>query len=269
MMERTPKLEQFIEQAKDMLSKWIDLCGLIENDPSKTNYTSFEKLLENLDKKSQQLHLHRFSELVRVVQILISDLNDENTKTSYTVMQHVVETGDFLQQWVKDLNSNPDYMPDTSMRKQTLCNLMFEENEEKASTDSNKKLSRKKVLIIDDDSEIALYLCDMLSDEYDCTLAVTFPDAIQYLETDKFDIVLSDLNLHAGGKTGLDIIKHIKKNDLNIPFIMITGAQTSQVQESLARKEGCLLFISKPFEEFEVKFVLKQLRWKEDKKSAK
>ena len=259
---------QFIEQAEDMLNKWVDLCKLIQNEPSEQCYSSIEKIFDNLIEKSQQLHMHRFSELVQVSQVLIQDLHESKEKASPSLLFQVMDTGQFLKQWLENLGKDPGYAPDTSARKQSLCNLMFDKEEAKAPTSQNEKSSRKKVLIIDDDSEITLYLCDILSNEYDCTLAVTFPDAIQHLETTKFDIVLSDLNLDADGKTGLDIIKHIKKKRLNIPFIMITGAQTSQMQESLARKEGCLLFINKPFEEFEVKFVLKQLRWKDKKEKS-
>ena len=267
MTESPLTLEIFIKKATTKLDKWQVLCEMIEKDPSEKNYAELVSLLESLDRLSQTLQMYKFSELLQVVQVLIHDLLDHNKQASPLFIKHIGEAKKFLSQWVKALSNDPQYVPDASNIKQSLCDFMFEpqESDLKQST----KNSRRKILIIDDDSDIALYLCDMLSDEYDCTLAVTYPDAIEHLENSHFDIVLSDLNLQSNGKTGLDVIKYIKKKSLNIRFIMITGAQTSQLQESLARKEGCLLFLNKPFEQFEVKFVLKQLRWNDKKELGK
>jgi CheY-like chemotaxis protein len=75
-----------------------------------------------------------------------------------------------------------------------------------------------------------------------------FDDAIEHLDTDKLDLILSDYRL-SGERTGLDLARAAKNR--GIPILFATGHRLPDESQQLAL--GC---ISKPYSERTLKAAL-------------
>ena len=100
------------------------------------------------------------------------------------------------------------------------------------------------ILIVDDDAAIRGILFDVLSEKYDCNTASTAEQALQYLEIENYDAVLTDIAMP--GLTGIELLKRVQLKDLDTPVILISGKGNEQDQESLIRL-GAFAYITKPF----------------------
>lgn len=104
-----------------------------------------------------------------------------------------------------------------------------------------------RLLIIDDESELREVLTALLEESAsEILLAANGLEGINLLKSQKFDAVLSDEKMPK--KSGLEVLKWMRENGLQIPFIIHTGyGQKEMVQE--ARKLGVYAFIDKPWDE--------------------
>ncbi|HEX7673467.1 MAG TPA: response regulator [Bdellovibrio sp.] len=104
-----------------------------------------------------------------------------------------------------------------------------------------------RLLIIDDESELREVLIALLEDTTgDICQAANGAEGIQMLQNEKFDAVLSDEKMPK--KSGLDVLKWMRENNINTPFIIHTGyGQKEMVQE--AQRLGVFAFIDKPWNE--------------------
>src|SRR5664279_5488171 len=79
-----------------------------------------------------------------------------------------------------------------------------------------------RLLIVDDDSDVLQGLSEMLEGEG--FQIRTCPDAfsaLEFVEYDNFDVVLSDIKMPA--VSGLELLEHVHRFDPDIPVIMMTG----------------------------------------------
>ncbi|MDG0817725.1 response regulator [Bdellovibrio svalbardensis] len=108
-------------------------------------------------------------------------------------------------------------------------------------------MSTGRLLIIDDESELREVLIAILEDTTTEILqAANGAEGIQLLQSHKFDAVLSDEKMPK--KSGLDVLKWMRANEIETPFIMHTGyGQKEMVQE--AQRLGVFAFIDKPWNE--------------------
>ncbi len=85
-----------------------------------------------------------------------------------------------------------------------------------------------KILIVEDESLVALDMVDMLSRMgYELLPnAMGFTDAVAILDNQKPDLVLVDINL-SGSKTGIDLAQ-LLKDKYKVPFIFITSHSDKQ-----------------------------------------
>lgn len=113
---------------------------------------------------------------------------------------------------------------------------------------SNSETSQKgRLLIIDDEPELREVLIALLEDICgDISEAANGIEAIEILKTKQFDAVLSDEKMPK--KSGLDVLKWMRENGIQTPFIMHTGyGQKEMVRE--AQELGAQAFIDKPWDE--------------------
>jgi DNA-binding NtrC family response regulator len=115
------------------------------------------------------------------------------------------------------------------------------------------------VLVVDDSSETC-DLLELLLQQIGMPQAIevfmaTGPDlAIELMGREKFDLMLSDINLEAS-KDGLDLLRIAKP--LGVETILLSGFGT--VEKALeARREGAFDFISKPWNNEELKSLVKR-----------
>jgi two-component system response regulator PilR (NtrC family) len=108
----------------------------------------------------------------------------------------------------------------------------------------NKTMSTHLALIVDDEPDIR-ELLEMTLGRMDINTrsAANLEDAFALLESEKFDICLTDMRLPDGN--GIDLVRHIQQQGLNLPTAVITayGSMDTAVD---ALKAGAFDFVSKP-----------------------
>lgn len=104
----------------------------------------------------------------------------------------------------------------------------------------------KKILVIDDDKELLDSLDKILSlrSEFNLTLISDCEKALQQIDSDNFDLVLTDL--HLGKFTGMDILQAALKKNPHTIVILISGYGTIEAGIQ-AVNAGAYDFIEKPF----------------------
>jgi two-component system, NtrC family, response regulator HydG len=113
-----------------------------------------------------------------------------------------------------------------------------------------------KILVVDDE-EIALHnLRHVLKKEgYEVTASQSGPRALQLLEDNAFDLVLTDLKMEKVG--GMQILKRARELYPDTEVIMITGYAT--VDSAIeAMKGGAYHYIAKPYKLDEVRKVVRE-----------
>lgn len=112
----------------------------------------------------------------------------------------------------------------------------------------------KRILVIDDDRASCNLLRELFTSQGWNTVTAQTPDeALRLGTTEKFDLVVSDINLEAE-KSGLDLLKSFRDQ---CPVILITGFGTLDTTVAASR-EGAWDLISKPFKVQEVTSVVRR-----------
>lgn len=105
------------------------------------------------------------------------------------------------------------------------------------------KISKKHILVVDDDKDILRMLKSALEDKYDVTTVSSGKMAEKYLETKISDLILLDYRMP--GESGADVLTKIREDGrlANIPVVFLTGVTDSdKVQQVLSMNlQGYLL----------------------------
>ncbi|HEX8708413.1 MAG TPA: sigma-54 dependent transcriptional regulator [Pyrinomonadaceae bacterium] len=106
----------------------------------------------------------------------------------------------------------------------------------------------KHILIVDDDRASCELLSEIFAEQgWNAQTAQTPARAREAAQSEKFDLVVSDVNLEAQ-ETGLDLLRQLRDQ---CPVILVTGFGTLDAAVEASR-EGAWDFISKPFKVAEV-----------------
>jgi DNA-binding NtrC family response regulator len=106
----------------------------------------------------------------------------------------------------------------------------------------------KKILVVDDDRASCELLREIFAEQgWSAETAQTPERARELAEEQKFDLLISDVNLEAE-ESGLDLLKRLRDEQ---PVILVTGFGSLEAAVEAAR-EGAWDFISKPFKVEEV-----------------
>jgi len=114
-----------------------------------------------------------------------------------------------------------------------------------------------KLLIVDDEVDTLQALKMGLEGEgYQITAALSRNDAINLIKADEIDIIITDLKLKDG--SGLEILRFVQENNLQIPVIIITayGSVESAIE---AIRNGAYDYLVKPFRLADIKRLLARL----------
>ncbi len=104
---------------------------------------------------------------------------------------------------------------------------------------------KPEILVIDDESAIRDLLCDLFGEEYGCTTAKSAEEALALLQREKFNLVLSDINM--SGMSGIELIPKIHAAAPDTVVMVISGEQT--VESAIAAmRVGAFDYIEKPFD---------------------
>jgi signal transduction histidine kinase/DNA-binding response OmpR family regulator/ligand-binding sensor domain-containing protein len=106
--------------------------------------------------------------------------------------------------------------------------------------------SRKTVLIVEDEKEIHAFLDELLGEKYKISTAYNGLEAMEILEKDIPDIIISDVMMPM--MDGVELCEKIKSNikTCHIPFIMLT-AKDSVLHRIEGIESGANSYIPKPF----------------------
>lgn len=79
----------------------------------------------------------------------------------------------------------------------------------------------KKILIVEDIHSIRTAIIDLLAVDYNVFEAENYLGAVEILETEKIDLLITDIKMP--GKSGLDLILYVRKNHPETLYTLITA----------------------------------------------
>lgn len=109
--------------------------------------------------------------------------------------------------------------------------------------DINKDESR--ILVVDDEESLRLTFRTFLTREGygPVTVAATFDEALNLIENNTFDLIISDIVLE--GASGIDLLRRAKELDQKCPVVMVTGYPNIK-SASEAVRLGAFDYLAKP-----------------------
>ncbi|TBN41809.1 sigma-54-dependent Fis family transcriptional regulator [Paracoccus subflavus] len=103
------------------------------------------------------------------------------------------------------------------------------------------------ILIVDDERDIRELVADILKDEgFETRLAANSDEAIAALNRQQPALMVLDIWLKDSRMDGIDILKQVKRNNPDVPVIIISGHGNIEIAVA-AIKQGAYDFIEKPF----------------------
>jgi len=105
---------------------------------------------------------------------------------------------------------------------------------------------KKKILIVDDNTDLNKVLQMSLKESYETVSAINGEDAVDLAVTEVPDLIIMDLMMN--GMNGIEAIRLIRQvpKTRSIPIIAITAGLSNTVEEECTRI-GCNDFLFKPF----------------------
>ena len=118
------------------------------------------------------------------------------------------------------------------------------------STEIDKKNNLPKALVVDDNTEMIIYLKEIFSDFLDCTFAFNGKEALGKIEEQSFEIIISDLKMPVMNGIEFKEALNEKATSKNIPFIFMSSVVKDKVEDfNLLSFED---YIEKPFRKDEM-----------------
>ena len=100
------------------------------------------------------------------------------------------------------------------------------------------------ILVVDDDGAIRDTLYDLFAARYLCRTAETAEKALSLLQSDIYDVVLTDISMP--GLSGLELLGHVLQNYPGTPVIVISGISDQEHAQGLINL-GAFAYLLKPF----------------------
>lgn len=129
----------------------------------------------------------------------------------------------------------------------------------------NRKL---QILIVEDDERACIELKNALAEYDDMRLAAITNNSDDALELTKYhlpDLVILDLELHAGGGNGFMYLQELGKLTLTpMPFILVTTSNPSTVTHQIAKDLGADFTLTKTEEGYSATYVANMIHLMKD-----
>jgi two-component system nitrogen regulation response regulator NtrX len=131
---------------------------------------------------------------------------------------------------------------------------------------------KNKILVIDDNPDISLLICNILKEkDYSVTSALNYDQAVNEINNDLPNLAIVDIKLDKSDKDGIDLLKLIMSIKKKTPVIMISGHANVKVAVEAIRL-GAYEFLEKPFSSEKllnyVKRALEKTNLNEEKNNA-
>jgi DNA-binding NtrC family response regulator len=111
------------------------------------------------------------------------------------------------------------------------------------------------ILIVDDDDAVRAILFEVLSEKYQCHTASRAEEALEYLEIENYDAILTDVAMP--GLDGISLLKQVQLRHASTPVILISGRGSGQLAETLMTL-GAFAYLNKPFDLDELEQVIER-----------
>jgi len=154
---------------------------------------------------------------------------------------------------------NGEIFVESELGKGSKFTIVLQASKEKVSekvqkTQLKENTTKLTVLIVDDDDSVLYLLKDVfLNLGYKILPAENGKKALEYVNTENFDLLITDLALP--DVNGWEISKATKQKNKNIPVIILTGWGID-VPEDEAKRRGADYIITKPFDLDELLLVV-------------
>lgn len=113
-----------------------------------------------------------------------------------------------------------------------------------------------RVLVVDDERKMRRVLQILLEQMgFESVAAETAEEALERFDSEKIDLVLTDLKLP--GMSGVDLLARIRTQDSDVPVIVLTAHGTVQTAVA-AMKSGAFDYILKPFDIEAIELVIRR-----------
>jgi len=147
----------------------------------------------------------------------------------------------------------PTIQKEVKQSEEPLSNKQTSASEEESSTDSSEvtSSSKPKILIVEDNPEMASYLEEILSKKYACEKAFDGQQALDKIKTNSYDLITSDIMMPKLDGFQLREKLNEDKDLKNIPFILIS-AKTLEEDKIKGFNLGIDDYIVKPFNKNEL-----------------
>lgn len=125
-----------------------------------------------------------------------------------------------------------------------------EANEEEAGSEDMDEVTedylRGKVLVVEDNDDILAILSQLLSSKYKVLTAYNGKEALEILENEPVDLVVTDIMMPV--MDGMELLRLIRENDeyTHLPVIMLTAKRDDQ-DRAESYSTGADAYITKPF----------------------
>jgi len=115
---------------------------------------------------------------------------------------------------------------------------------------------KARILVVDDERSMQEFLEIFLRDEgYEPVVAGDVQTALLHLESDDFDVVITDIQLPNG--SGLNVLRAVQEHSPETVVVMITAFASTETAIT-AMKEGAYDYITKPFQLDEIRIVVEK-----------
>ena len=121
---------------------------------------------------------------------------------------------------------------------------------------SNEPLPRPVLLILEDEPQLTLIICDLLGEAFEIETAEDVEEALRLLGQRKFDILLSDQML-PGKKQGLDFLMEAMEKQPEAKRILMTGYLNPELLSRGTTMAGLSAVLLKPVDSARLKEALR------------
>ena len=115
--------------------------------------------------------------------------------------------------------------------------------------------NNNKILIVDDELGARESLRVILDSEYKTYVCTNYDEAFVLLAKTRYNLILLDICMPV--KSGLDLLKDLRKKNIKTPVIMVTATKTLKTAIT-AMKYGASDYITKPYDVEEIRALVRE-----------
>lgn len=233
-----------INSKKQIKLSVIDSGSGIPKEDLKDVFELFYRTKSSEKTKGNGIGLALVKDLVDLHKGEITVDSDPNEGTTFTIIIPIEE----------NVYSDSEKITTSDTERPTIQEpLDLNKNKEKATN-----LSKKTILIVEDNYDLQTFLKELLKDEYNVLLAENGEEGYYYAKSSLPDLILSDIMMPK--MDGIEMCEKLQSNKHTnyIPIILLT-AKNSTNAKIAGLKSGAIEYVNKPFNTAELLLKIKNI----------